>query len=621
MPNDVIKYFNPDWYLRRYPDIKKAGIDPLVHFRKFGLVEGRDANPVLDHTWYTSKYMSTEERLENPLIHYARVGRKKGYLPNAFVDLDFVREEYKLSIEDDVLEFLALHHGSVDKINAWFSRDAYLDLNHDLANSPSAPEIHFWDHGILEGRRFGEGLSLKPYDEYVQSSPFERIVAEVPLSDRMLVVVSHRATDNILRQIKEQAKIDPDIVAAGVPCLPYMRKFDSTDLKARDGIDSRRVLDEISSSPDAIILMPQLRLGGSDKYAAQLAWGLSQAGVKSVLIVTTDGLEAEDRAALELEGLAGYREFKIVSLRDWAVSNHDQEMFLALLLLAAKPSFLFVMNSDLGFRTVKSYGKQLSSTTKVFCAFFSESPNAIGAPWSARYVRDVAPHAFILSDNKPALKVWGNRLGGHAEDRLVLLPPMVRRSSLGARSPFRSKKRRRARGSFRRALWISRWEPFKALDVLREIAKQEPFMIIHAFGPVFSADDAKDLPPNIKLMGVLKDLSKLPIEQYDFMLFTSYFEGMPNIVLEMAEMGIPIVASDVGGLRDTFPENTIKLVAMEGTREEMANRFRAAANEICTESHAARLSRIERTKEAVLETHGSENFLRLLKKMIKTDHV
>lgn len=35
------EYFDPDWYLKQYPDVAAAGVDPKLHFDKHGKEEGR----------------------------------------------------------------------------------------------------------------------------------------------------------------------------------------------------------------------------------------------------------------------------------------------------------------------------------------------------------------------------------------------------------------------------------------------------------------------------------------------------------------------------------------------------------------------------------------------------
>ncbi|MCA0912776.1 hypothetical protein [Marinobacter nauticus] len=35
------KWFDPHWYLQQYPDIARAGLNPLEHYLNHGINEGR----------------------------------------------------------------------------------------------------------------------------------------------------------------------------------------------------------------------------------------------------------------------------------------------------------------------------------------------------------------------------------------------------------------------------------------------------------------------------------------------------------------------------------------------------------------------------------------------------
>ena len=49
-------FFDAPWYLSRYPDVVKAGLDPLRHFMIHGAMESRDPNRWFDSTWYAEHY-------------------------------------------------------------------------------------------------------------------------------------------------------------------------------------------------------------------------------------------------------------------------------------------------------------------------------------------------------------------------------------------------------------------------------------------------------------------------------------------------------------------------------------------------------------------------------------
>src|SRR5204863_6311963 len=68
--------------------------------------------------------------------------------------------------------------------------------------------------------------------------------------------------------------------------------------------------------------------------------------------------------------------------------------------------------------------------------------------------------------------------------------------------------------------------------------------------------DPADLPPNIRLMGVYDGFDELPLDDVDFLLYTSGWDGIPNVVLEGAQSGLPIVASAVGGVPEVVTPET-----------------------------------------------------------------
>jgi glycosyltransferase involved in cell wall biosynthesis len=164
-----------------------------------------------------------------------------------------------------------------------------------------------------------------------------------------------------------------------------------------------------------------------------------------------------------------------------------------------------------------------------------------------------------------------------------------------------------------RALWLSRWERFKALDVLAHLARLDRQIVIDAFGPVIDTPVDDSLPPNLRLRDAVTNLDAIAVEDYDVLIFTSYFEGMPNVVLEMAAAGIPIVASDVGGLRETFSPSEIALVEMDGSVEAVAEAFRDAIGRMRAEGMDAKRDRIVRARQAVVRRHGHDVYLEALR--------
>lgn len=107
-------------------------------------------------------------------------------------------------------------------------------------------------------------------------------------------------------------------------------------------------------------------------------------------------------------------------------------------------------------------------------------------------------------------------------------------------------------------LWASRISPEKNIDLLLAIAKQIDPKLFHidVYGELGPGYDAKMFSmESISYLGDFEDFNDLPLEKYDVLLYTSYIDGLPNILLEAASHRIPIIATNVGGISDFIINN------------------------------------------------------------------
>ena len=118
-----------------------------------------------------------------------------------------------------------------------------------------------------------------------------------------------------------------------------------------------------------------------------------------------------------------------------------------------------------------------------------------------------------------------------------------------------------------RVLWASRLSYQKRPDILKEIAqKVDPNQIkIDVFGREqnYRGSFLSGIPA-LEYKGHFNGLSSLPLSDYDVFLYTSQVDGMPNVLLEAAAAGLPIVASNDGGVSEFIKDGkTGKLVELE----------------------------------------------------------
>lgn len=86
--------FDEEYYLRRYPDVARAGVGALAHYLTVGGQEGRDPSPFFASRFYLLQYPDVAESGVNPLIHYVRSGAAEDRAPSSVFDPHYYRATY-----------------------------------------------------------------------------------------------------------------------------------------------------------------------------------------------------------------------------------------------------------------------------------------------------------------------------------------------------------------------------------------------------------------------------------------------------------------------------------------------------------------------------------------------
>ncbi|MBY6242796.1 class I SAM-dependent methyltransferase [Methylosinus sp. Sm6] len=71
------RYFNGEWYLHVYPDVKAKGLDPARHYLDHGAVEKRDPSWAFSTAAYLDSHPELARSGLNPLLHFIRSGARR----------------------------------------------------------------------------------------------------------------------------------------------------------------------------------------------------------------------------------------------------------------------------------------------------------------------------------------------------------------------------------------------------------------------------------------------------------------------------------------------------------------------------------------------------------------
>lgn len=548
--------FSPEWYVHRYPDLQSCDLDLLDHFILQGEAEGRDPNMFFSTGWVTAT-QGGRVVSGRPFESFLRADIRSGFNPHPCVDMGFLAEA-EAGWRTNLEALRDVWSGSyTGDLSDWFSRSEYLEIHSDLTDVDDL-EAHFLTFGLFESRRPSRTHRVVRAFEYVRGR-YRGLdpVTSFCWSDDDWVVLRVGPSDSVLRQLERQQQLDPRLNAPGAMCHAGLPVYRATDLEIRDLIDVEGLLALVAEGADFVFVIPSIGLGGGEKYMIQLASTLAEEfGARVLVLVANDSQESVDEALRTLRRHELLR-VRVASMHELLGRTWKADFVLALLILALAPKSVFVANAEQGFKAISTYGRSLRQVTKLVSAFFSESPRAVGAPYSVRFADQVADHALLLSDNRTVLDTVIARLAPQPSGiKRFVLPQFVEGGSptrLDAEARLRGARWRRRKSLS--VLWVSRWESFKNVGALIEVARKCPTVEITAFGP--GQEAATQVPNNLMLRGPMWAPATHDLSAYDCFLFTSQFEGMPNIVLEMVTRGIPVISPRVGGLHETFSDQGI----------------------------------------------------------------
>lgn len=145
-------YFDPDWYLTRYADVREAGINPLYHYLTFGWREGRQPGPAFDPLYYLEKAPDVATAGTEPLTHYVARGRMENRPCSPWFDAAWFASAHAINTADAYALFELTRHLPAISPTPYFDPLWYLGNYSDLSQAQIAPFEHFLAHGAAEGR-------------------------------------------------------------------------------------------------------------------------------------------------------------------------------------------------------------------------------------------------------------------------------------------------------------------------------------------------------------------------------------------------------------------------------------------------------------------------------------
>jgi glycosyltransferase involved in cell wall biosynthesis len=530
--------FHTDWYFRQYPDVWAAGVNPLVHYLRYGAAEGRDPNPLFDSDWYLEHNSDVAVTRINPLVHYLRFGAAEGRNPSSLFD------------------------------TSW-----YVSTNPDIQGSNGNPLAHYLAHGTKDGRDpnqhfdimwyrsrylYGEDRDVDPLLHYVEvgaamgHSPVPAFDGGGDLQKKPDV---RPVSVNPIAHYSEHGKIEghpPTFTEAQLETIDI--KGDSLDHSTARFMTNLELVVNGTGPIDAVVLLPILGRGGSEKVAMSFARLLREVRAdRSVLVIVTD-YDLIDPDVRIPNGVFPLRLVDFLPSNDYRL----KEALLFRIIQLLRPRVCHIINSEVGWNLVSSQGGRLKSLTTLFGSMFClqhnrETGELIG--FAKNFLKDAARFcSAIMSDNE----TFFTEVRSLFREELTnarLLTIYNPNSSVPSAPYVQSDDRESERPAI---LWAGRLDRQKRLEILVELAKKMYDVDFFLFGSkVTDGDVDLESLPNLRLEGPFISIAEVIANRsYDAFIHTTREEGLPNVLIEVGEIGIPVVAPAIGGIPELVTSQT-----------------------------------------------------------------
>lgn len=388
------------------------------------------------------------------------------------------------------------------------------------------------------------------------------------------------ATKKMVDYVIEAAELDPEVelarleAASSYSSIPRDPKHWGFQLENFYGLIGRQSFDDV-------VLLPWLKPGGAEKYILQILEQIHVAKPRSRLLVLSgepaSRHEWTNKLPIGSVFVDVFNAFPTLSEAD-----RDAMVARALLAVSEQNARLHIKSSVFAHRMMDRYGAVLSSQFRVVYYRFSDGTSLwqgkqFRSHWSISFLRRQLKNIDLLICDCKKIAENDMKYFGPVEGKYQTIYAQC--------APHLSLETDRLVKY--RLLWASRIAAEKRPELIRRIAntlRQEfPEIVIDVYGHIDTCYDAQALlgGPGVNYCGGFDGFDSLPIANFDAFIYTSAFDGLPNIVLEALGCGLPVIAPDIGGISEAVVDGeTGYLVPQENDEDVLIEAYVAATRKL-----------------------------------------
>ncbi len=347
-----------------------------------------------------------------------------------------------------------------------------------------------------------------------------------------------------------------------------------------------------------IFFVPWVVRGGGDKVLINYLKAFAEIKPNwSITVIATQ--PSENEWSSNLPSNTSFIDFG--NITD-GLTDQDKDILMTRLISHTKCKNLHIINSGFGFEWVIKHGEELKKrhyniNASSFCYDYIPGTNY---EWQVEFADPYIVEGYdvinrIFTDNKAIIEFDAAKNGFDPKKSTVHYQPII--------EGFVEPKNITSSGQIR-ILWAGRIAEQKLPKVLLEIGKKLDGKNYHidVYGYFYDhfPKNMFDGIEGITYRGPFNGFRSIDINQYDALLYTSIIDGVPNIILEAIAAGLPVVASDSGGIKEVIKEKSTGYIVhdkmspnayLEKFSEirkdpKAANRYARNAQELLSRQHS-----------------------------------
>jgi glycosyltransferase involved in cell wall biosynthesis len=401
----------------------------------------------------------------------------------------------------------------------------------------------------------------------------------------------------LLEEWKSMNKTEPSVF----PSIQTLLEITEYNLNYSDDLarDYLMFSNRVGNNVKHLILVPFIKIGGAEKVLFNFIKSLQSLFPRErIIVVSTEPFDSpwkerlpEDVPFLDLGNMEN-------------ISYENKELILRLLIVQLEPSHVYNLSSQLAFIMISKYGKALSRVTKLYTFAFCQEYDYEGKIQGYAFLYLDSCMNFltkVFTDNQRYIDFLCNIYGFPKEKFTPLYQPT---------EVLDISKREYSEATPLKLLWASRLDKQKHPEIVYEIAKKckDLPISIDVYGTkvlddYFNIDKFNQLS-NIQYKGIFSNGLKEISDNYDAFIYTSEYDGMPNIILEAIGVGLPIISSNVGGIGDLVEDKkSALLIDQYNDIEAYRSQIEYALNHRKEFNGYAKLAQKEMLKKHNWKTH------------------